>query len=184
MLKNITGKTIKVRYNGIVKELKKNGIIDVRDFDIMNKNVNSVEKHIMTKIPKTFSREKSTGDSDTDKAFNDKISELEVKLKAAQDETGKLRETNKELAENVQISSGELQTEKERADSLKKETDDATVKMKDLEEEVEKLRLQIAEGPKDQSGEVKALKEENEKLTAKIEELTPEEGAQNDNPKE
>ena len=141
--------TIIVKYNGIYKKLEIGKSVDVRDFDVANKDVLNVEKHLMSKFPGCFKQEKTKGDdSEVSRELEKKITELEEKVKEGEGVIGELREKNKELAQNVETSSSELQAETERANSLKKEADDAKAAMKDLEDEVEKLRLQISDNKK------------------------------------
>ncbi len=148
MLRNKTKLTVRLKYNGKFKEIKPGDGIDVRDFDIANKNVNSVEKHLMIKYPDTFTKEKSIGDPEKDKMIQDEIKDLSDRNEAIVKENEALKTAQGEMIDKYEAACGEVQAERERADSLKIEADNATGKVKDLEDEVEKLRLQIAQGSK------------------------------------
>ena len=145
-LKNKTKVSQKIKYNGQVRELKAGESLDLRDFDVPNKEVNGAEKHIMSKYPGLFSKEKSAGDPERDKIIQKEIDDLVKQNEEISENCSKLIETNKELVDKHEAACGEVQAEKERADSLKIEADAANGKVKGLEDEIEKLRLQIAEG--------------------------------------
>jgi len=146
MLVNITKVTQKIKYNGQTRELKPKEGIDLRDFDVANKEINLAEKHIMSKYPGIYKKEKSVGDPERDKSIQKEIDDLVKKNEEIAENCSKLIEVNKDLVDKHEAACGEVQAEKERADSLKIETDEAVSKVKGLEDEVEKLRLQIAEG--------------------------------------
>ena len=146
MLVNITKETQKLKYNGKTRELKPKEGIDLRDFDIPNKAIPLTEKQLMTKHPGLYKIEKSVGDPERDKAVQKEIEDLEVRIAGLEKSLAELQEVNKELSDKHEAACGEVQTETERANSLKIETDAAVDKVKGLEDEVEKLRLQIAEG--------------------------------------
>ena len=146
MLVNITKETKKIKYNGKTRELKPGKGIDLRDFDVANKEINLTEKHIMTKYPGVYEIEKSVGDPERDKIVQKEIDDLAKENEGLRAEASALQEANKELVNKHEAACGEVQAEKERADSLKIEADAANGKVKGLEDEVEKLRLQIAEG--------------------------------------
>lgn len=148
MLKNKTKLSVKVKYNGRTRELKPGEGIDLRDFDVANKDINGAEKHVMSKYPDTFSKEKSIGDPERDKQIQTEINDLQTRNDLLVKDIAAVRAVNNELSEKYQAACGEVQAEKERANSLKAETDAATEKVNGLEDEVEKLRLQIAQGPK------------------------------------
>lgn len=157
MLKNKTKLAVPVKYNGRIIKILAGKSIDVRDFDVANADVKNVEKGLIIKYPGKFESVKGSGDPEIDRETANQISALEEKLAEGEKVIIELRESNSNLAENVETSSGELQVEKERADSLKKEADDATAALKESEDEVEKLRLQISENK-----ENKEAKKDNE----------------------
>ncbi|MCA9409361.1 MAG: hypothetical protein KC733_11780 [Candidatus Omnitrophica bacterium] len=146
MLKNITEKELNIKYNGKVVSVKKGESIDVRDFDISNKDVLSVEKHLMIKNPGVFKQEKSLGGSKKDEEIAEENEVLRKKNDELIKEVASLRGVNEELSNKHDAAQGEIQSLKETANSLKAETDNALSKLEGLEKEVEKLREQLGTG--------------------------------------
>ena len=146
MLTNQTGADFKLQYNGKIVNLKPNGGVDVRDFDVANKDVLATEKHIMTKHPGTFLQSKSTGDPARDKQIAEENDGLRKQLESVSTELAAQRKVNEDLTAKHQASNGEIQTLKQNIASLKTENDALASKFDEQEHEIEGLRKQIATG--------------------------------------
>ena|SRR3990167_10819095 len=146
MLTNQTGADFKLQYNGKIVDLKPNDGVDVRDFDVANKDVLATEKHIMTKHPGTFVQSKSVGDPIRDKQIAEENDGLRKQLDSVSKELTAQKKVNEDLSSKHEASGGEIQTLKQNIASLKTENDALTSKFEDQEDEIEKLRKQIATG--------------------------------------
>lgn len=145
------GKKLKfiLKYNGKFKKMETGDAVDVRDFDVANKDVLATEKHLMAKYPGHFAQEKTVGsDPEVDKALRQELEDANKRIDVLVKENAELSDKVNEGTQLLETASAETQTEKERADSLKTEADNATAKVKDLEDQIEKLTLQISEGNK------------------------------------
>lgn len=158
-----------LKYNGKFKPIKTGESIDIRDFDVANKDVLATEKHLLAKYPGYFSQEKTVGpDPEVEEAVKQELKEQAEKIEKLVAENTDLREKVNGSTQQIEDVSAQLQTETERAESLKVETDNALARLKDLEDENEKLRLQVAEGD---GNEVKELRAENKKLKDELVDL-------------
>jgi len=143
--KDFTG-IIKLKYNGMTVTLKPGQTIDVRDYDVANKDVLGAEKHLINKYPNTFQQTKNIGDPDRDKAVEEEIKALKDQVESLRKEKEDLTKVNKELAANVETASGEKQNLIEEKNKMKRDHDEMKSKFDDMEEEIENLRLQLNSG--------------------------------------
>lgn len=145
MLINKTEQVVKVIYNGKSRELKPKEGIDIRDFDIANKDVAGAEKHIMSKHPSKFEQAPNVGrDPVSDKKNADIIKGLEETVVKLTKELSDVRASEKLALDKFQAGVGEVAAMEQRLASQKKEVDKYKSEAKDLEDEVEKLRGQAA----------------------------------------
>lgn len=145
MLINKTEQIVKVVYNGKTRDLNPGEGIDIRDFDIANKDVSGAEKHIMSKHPGKFEQKPNVGrDPVSDKQTSDKIKKLEDTIASLTKELADVRASEKLMLDKFQAGVGEVAAMEQRLASQKKEVDKYKSEAKDLEDEAEKLRGQAA----------------------------------------
>ena len=142
MLKNKRDESITIRYNGILKSIQPDEVIDTRDFDIPNKEIKGVEKHIMLKYPGFFEiKETKTGYKDNDDSDKE-IKDLKINLEKAESNILELKKTNDVLQEKHSAAAGEVESSRRQVESINKELTLLRTKNEELEDEIEKLRLQ------------------------------------------
>lgn len=145
MLINKTEQVVKVVYNGKSRELAAGEGIDLRDFDIANKDVSGAEKHIMSKHPGKFEQKPNVGhDPVSDKKNADRIKDQENIIAMLTKNLADVRASEKMALDKFQASNGEVTAMEQTVASMKKEVDKYKSEAKDLEDEVEKLRGQAA----------------------------------------
>lgn len=139
---------IKLKYNGKIKVLKKDQTIDVRDYDVNNKNVKGVEKNVLTKYPGSFKQEKTVDDPRIESEYKDQIKSLSADLERLTKENEALRKNVGELQDKHAGSAAEVNAIQKQINSYKAEAEKAADGKKDLEDEIEKLRGQLDTGKK------------------------------------
>lgn len=130
-LKNITKTAEKIKYNGIERVVAPGAVIDVRDFDINNNEVMSVESILIDKHRdgsgvKIFEHIKTLGNM-TDAQIN-------AEIKRLQDELNDLQEESRAKDKDVEV--------------MTKENLDLKTALGIANEEIEKLKAEIASKPK------------------------------------
>lgn len=137
-----------VQYNGKTIALKKNQKLDVRDFDVANKDTKSVEKHIVAKNVNKFTVSDEKIDSVVSAEASEQIKDLNEQLATANEALADIRKVNVNLTERHGAAAGEVESAKHEVGSIKKELTKLKKENDDLMDEVEKLRGQIALGKK------------------------------------
>ncbi len=105
-LKNITDENIDLMWNGVVRRIIPNGEIDIRDFNVENKNVWNTETCIMDKHPGMFQRVASR-----EQNIEAQNVELSSKTRFLEDNLAEAKEELKQceaIAESLQNQVGDL----------------------------------------------------------------------------
>lgn len=145
MLINKTEKRVTVIYNGKSRDLDPGDGIDIRDFDISNKDVSGAEKHIMAKHPGRFDLAPNMSrDPAADRQTAKKIKDLEDTVVTLTKELSEVRASEKIAKEKFSSGVGEVATMEQKLFSMKMEVDRSRAEKKDMEDEIEKLREQAA----------------------------------------
>lgn len=147
MLINKTENAVNIKYNGKILTIESGAKLDVRDFDTANKDVRSVEKHIINKNPGIFDVTNDKADVVTKEAMQ----ELKDLKKAVGERDAKIAELQSafdNLNAKHSASASEVSEAQKANASIKAEFDRISAANKDLEDEVEKLRLQLGTGKK------------------------------------
>ena len=143
MLINKTDKNQTVIYNGKSRELKSGDSIDIRDFDISNKDVLPVEKHIMSKNPGVYEQKPTIGDPKVEGKYVEKIAILEKRIGELGNQIDELKKSEK-IAQDLHAgSAAEVESARQEVNSMKKEVDKYKFETEELEEENKKLREQV-----------------------------------------
>lgn len=145
MLINKTEQLVKIVYNGKSRNLSPGEGIDIRDFDIANKDVAGGEKHIISKHPGKFEQKPNVGrDPVSDKQTADKIKKLEDTIVTLTKDLSDVRASEKLALDKFQAGVGEVEAMKQTVASMNREVEKYKTEAKDLEDEVTKLREQMA----------------------------------------
>lgn len=127
----------RVRYNGTDKELSPGQKLDVRDFDILTKNVKGVETHFMKKHPGLFDQS-ATVDSPSVKAeYDEQIKGLMKENEDLVQLVNKYEKVATENAKKLQSMSEEISGFSSTERSLRSEIKELKKKIKDQDEEHE-----------------------------------------------
>lgn len=148
MLINKTQEVASIRYNGRIISVTPNAKLDVRDFDVANKDVRGCEKHIMNKNPGIFEITDDRNDGNVSKELQNEIKELNSKLVDEQKKSAELKLALDNISEKHAASVGEIEGAKQETKNIKKELVKIKKENEDLEDEVTKLRLSVTTGKK------------------------------------
>lgn len=144
----IAKEELKVQYNGKTIEMKKGQKLDVRDFDVANKDVKAVEKHIVLKNTNKFTVSEEKIDSAVSAEASAQIKDLTEQLAKANEALAEVRRVNVELTDKHSATAGEVEAAKQEVASIKKELTKLKKENDDLDDEVKRLREQVAMGKK------------------------------------
>lgn len=135
----------KVRYNGKEKSYATGQLVDVRDFDVANKDVRGCENHLMLKNPGVFEITKESIGVNVEevKALKEENKLLHDALGDARNEYSQLKKSAEENMQKIEALAGEVEQSKKAYLSIKKESDKLKKENEDLQDEVSKLRGQI-----------------------------------------
>lgn len=148
MLINKTERSVQIRYNSKIIAVEPGQKLDVRDFDVANKDVRGCEKHIMLKNIGIFDLTEDKNDGVVSKEMQEELKATKDLLETEQKNLADLQKVNDQLTEKLSAMSGEVEEAKKSVLSMKKEVTKAKQEKKDAEEEVEGLRLQLSKGKK------------------------------------
>lgn len=143
MLINKTDKNQIVTYNGRSRELKPGESIDIRDFEIANKDVPAIEKHIISKHPGLYDQKMTIGDSKVEAKYNAQIEILEKRIIHLGTKIDELKKSEKVAQDLHAASAGEVETARQEVESMKKEVNKYKFEKEELEAENQKLREQV-----------------------------------------
>lgn len=132
---------VTIKYNGKEHTLQPGEKFDVRDFDVPNAGVINTEKHIMKKNPGMLDIASSKADAKENEEYRKEIKAINSMLHNANEKIRELQGVNEALVQKHAAMAGEVETAKQEAQSLRKDQARIIKENKDLEEEVEKLRL-------------------------------------------
>ena len=143
MLKN-KGEPVTVKYNGIELAIEKDGLLDVRDFDISRGQmlpqkdaVQVVERHIMKKYPNQFIITEHTENPMIDAKYREEIAALKKTNSELEAELSKIREAVRKSEAKYSAQAEELNEATGRVGKLKEQVSKLKQDIKDLNEEHE-----------------------------------------------
>lgn len=134
------------RYGGKERTVEVGEKIDVRDFDVANKDVRGVEKHIMQKHAGLFELTDEKMDGVVSKEIQNEVKQLKSQLVDEQKNSAELKAAYENIQEKHAASVGEIESAKQETKSIRKDLVKIKKENDDLEDEVKKLRLTIAQG--------------------------------------
>lgn len=140
----IAKEDVSIRYNSKTFDLKKGEKFDVRDFDVPNAGVVNTEKHIIKKNSGKLDIISAKADSKDYAEHQKEIKELKHKIVDQEGQIKALADANEELVQKHAAMAGEVESAKQEAKANKNDVARLTKENKDLEDEVEKLRLRVA----------------------------------------
>lgn len=146
MLINKGSETVTIRYNGVEKTLSPKQKIDVRDFDVENKAVKAVEKHLMSKWPGRFEQIVTVEDAKIAAEYDGKIEGLEKENEQLKKHLAELKASRDQMQEKFGAGVEEVKAAKKEAESLRKDVTRLEKENDDLEDEVKKLRAESRKG--------------------------------------
>lgn len=137
-----------VRYNGIDIVVGPGDKLDVRDFNILHKNVKEVERHIMQKFPGDFEQTETVESSKAKSEYEGEIDRLKKENK----ELKKIAEQHEKAASinasKATISADELNAKGKEVESLKGKIANLEQRIKDIEEDHAAQLAKISGGKK------------------------------------
>lgn len=148
MLINKTDTVVKVKYNSKFIDVEPGEKLDVRDFDVANKDIIGAEKHIMSKLPGSLEITKDKKDGIVSKEMQNELKALKDLVNDKDKQLKELREGYDNLEQNHSAAAGEVSMARKEAENARKEVTRYKKENDDLEDEVKKLRLQLAKGKK------------------------------------
>lgn len=131
------------RYNGKIKSVSVGDKVDVRDFDVANKDVKGAEKHIMSKHAGLFDLTEDNLENAVSKEAQKEIKDLKAALAEKDELLRQASEALKSISEKHSASAGEIESAKKEAVGSRKEVTRLKKALDDQEDEIKKLRLQI-----------------------------------------
>lgn len=136
------------KYGGKDRTVEIGDKVDVRDFDVSNKDVKGTEKHIMQKHAGLFELTDEKNDGVVSKEIQNEVKQLKSQLADEQKKSVELKAAYDNIQEKHASSVGEIESAKKETASIKRDLIKIKKENEDLEDEVKKLRLSIGTGKK------------------------------------
>lgn len=146
MLLNKTENEVSIKYNGMKLSVKPGAKLDVRDFDVANKNVKDVEKHIIIKHAGIFEQVATVDDAKIAAEYSEEIKSLKKQLAKLQADNEQLAAENETVRNKAHNAEQELKSVVSDKDKMAKKLEKSEKEKEDLEDEVKKLRENTRKG--------------------------------------
>lgn len=145
MLKNI-GEKITIKFNGILKPVEKDGLLDVRDFDVttgqtkpMNEVIPIIEKRLFNKYPGQFKIVPTIDDAKIEAKYTDEILSLKKKIEELNVEIEKVSYVNKKNEQIISTQAEEINGFGPKEKGLRDQIASLKAQLKEQEEDSEAM---------------------------------------------
>lgn len=140
----IAKEQVTIRYNSKEFTLQQGEKFDVRDFDVPNHGVVNVEKHIIKKNPGKLELSSAKAEGNEAKEYVKEIKALKNTVAGLFEQVAQLKDANAELVQKHSAMAGEVETAKKDANKMRIDAAKWVEEKKELEKEVEGLRLRVS----------------------------------------